>query len=76
MSAGKIVLGMLAGMAIGSVLGILFAPDKGSVTRKKLAKKGSDISRDAEDQVNGLMDKMSKKFQPIDSLDRQKVKAD
>jgi len=76
MSAGKIVLGVLAGVAIGSVLGILFAPDKGSITRKMLVKKGNNFSEDTEDKMNGFMDKMSKKFQPIDNLDRQKVKVD
>ena len=30
MDSGKLVLGVLAGLAIGATLGILFAPDKGS----------------------------------------------
>lgn len=36
MSSGKVVLGMLAGLAAGAVLGILFAPEKGSKTRRKI----------------------------------------
>ena len=36
MKAGKVFLGVLAGVAAGAVLGILFAPDKGSKTRKKI----------------------------------------
>lgn len=36
MSSGKIILGTLAGIAIGTTLGILFAPEKGCVTRKKI----------------------------------------
>ena len=32
MDSGKVVLGVLAGVAAGAILGILFAPEKGSVT--------------------------------------------
>ena len=40
MSTGKIVVGVLAGVAVGALLGVLFAPDKGSETRKKISKGG------------------------------------
>ena len=39
MSTGKIILGVVAGAAVGATLGILFAPDKGLNTRKKISKK-------------------------------------
>ncbi len=41
MSAGKILVGFVIAMATGAVLGVLFAPDKGSTTRKKLSKEGT-----------------------------------
>ena len=40
MERGKVILGLLAGAAAGSLIGILFAPDKGVDTRKKVVHKG------------------------------------
>jgi len=52
MSRGKIILGALAGLATGAFLGILFAPDKGSSTRKKIVHKG-------EEYVDSLKERLS-----------------
>ena len=41
MSAGKTLIGLVIAMAAGAVLGMLFAPDRGSTTRKKISKQGS-----------------------------------
>ena len=54
MNNSKALLGFLAGVAIGSALGILLAPDKGSETRRKLREKGSDISDSVKDTFNDV----------------------
>lgn len=56
-STTRVLLGVLAGIAAGAALGILFAPDKGSETRKKLAKSGSDLKDRLTEWGRNGMDK-------------------
>lgn len=65
MNSGKIFLGVLAGMAAGALLGILFAPDKGSETRRKIVEKGEDYVDDVKQKFNGLVDDLSKKMDGV-----------
>jgi gas vesicle protein len=51
MSTGKVILGTLAGLAIGATAGILFAPEKGSITRRQI-----------RDKSDGYVDKLKSKF--------------
>ena len=54
MKSGKVALGLLAGLAVGAVLGILFAPDKGEKTRKKISGKAKDVKDKMEKAVEGF----------------------
>ncbi len=65
MDSGKVVLGALAGLATGAVLGILFAPDKGSATRKKIVREGNDYVDGLGDKFNDFIDSASKKFEAL-----------
>jgi len=55
MSRGGVLLGALAGVAVGALIGILFAPDKGSATRKKIIDKGEDYVDNLKEKINGIL---------------------
>ncbi len=65
MSSGKVILGVLAGVAVGAVLGILFAPDKGSETRRKIAEAGEDYADAVKEKFNQVVDSMNEKFEKV-----------
>ncbi len=58
MRSGKLFLGVLAGLAAGAVLGVLFAPEKGSNTRKR-------ISRKTEDLMDSVNERIEEKFEEV-----------
>lgn len=52
-----IVLGLLAGAAIGSLMGVLFAPEKGSDTRKRVRRTAEGLKDDAIEEYELLAEK-------------------
>jgi gas vesicle protein len=69
-TSGKILAAVAAGIAAGAVLGILFAPDKGTETRRKISEQGKKIA----DGVKMKINKGKEKFNDLKEDIEQKVK--
>jgi gas vesicle protein len=65
MRSVKILLGVLVGMVSGVLVGILFAPEKGSDTRKKISKKQEDYANAFKEKFNQFLDNLSEKSKRI-----------
>jgi len=81
MDSGKLILGVLASFAVGATLGVLFAPDKGSSTRKKISKKRDDYVQEIGDKYNAFVETVTKKIDALKSdashlVDNGKAKAE
>ena len=65
MGSKKILTAVLLGAAAGAVLGILFAPDKGSETRKKISKKTGDLGDTVRNKFSEFGEAIAEKFDSI-----------
>jgi gas vesicle protein len=68
MEKGKIIVGLLGGVALGALLGVLFAPDKGSNTRRKISKKGEEYLDDIKDKFDEFLDNVSEKYSEVKDM--------
>ena len=65
MKADKIILGVLGGVAVGALLGVLFAPEKGDKTRKKIIDKSNDYADELKDKLDTLLGTTNRKYEKI-----------
>jgi gas vesicle protein len=65
MESGKTAVGVLLGIGVGALLGVLFAPHKGTKTRRKIMSKGQDYADELKGKFNGLYQEVSDKYEDI-----------
>jgi gas vesicle protein len=67
------VIGLLAGLAVGAVIGLLFAPDSGKKTREKISDKALDLADNVKDGFHSIKDNFNNGKQSLSGLKNQVV---
>ena len=65
MNTKKLLIGVVSGFITGVVIGMLFAPYKGNVLRRKIKNQSEDYSDVVKDKFNEFVDAISGKFKTI-----------
>lgn len=61
MESGKTTAGVLLGVGIGALLGILFAPAKGTKTRRRILDKGQNYTNELKGKFDEMYQDVSEK---------------
>ncbi len=69
----NLVAAVIAGIAAGAVLGVLFAPDKGTETRKKIKDEGKKFAEGIKDRLQKEKEKMTSFKEDFTKAVKEKV---
>lgn len=67
MKSGKMLLGLLSGAAAGAAIGLLFAPKKGTETRRAIGETSDSYLQGAKRNLNEFSDSLSHKVDALKS---------
>lgn len=70
-STGKVLFGVLAGAAAGVLLGVLFAPEKGSTTRRKITETSNDYTDELKEKFDEFLGTLNEKFEAVKTNARE-----
>ena len=62
-SGSKVLMGIVAGAAAGAVLGLLFAPEPGVETRRKIGEGSKDMAANLKEKFSELVDGIADKYE-------------
>ena len=75
-NTAKIIAALAAGALAGAVIGVWFAPDKGSETRKKVSEEGKKLAQSLKEKLNKMKEKSDEVASNIqESIDELEAKA-
>lgn len=74
MKNSGILLSVMAGLATGVILGILFAPDKGSQTRENISRKGEELSEEIKHKIHQFGEFISEKLDSTSGVYKHFIK--
>lgn len=61
----KIIGALLVGAVVGGAIGLLFAPEKGSDTRRKLSAKGDELTDVVKEKFDDFIEMVSKEVETV-----------
>jgi len=64
---------LLTGFVLGLVVGVLYAPDKGSYTRRKISDKGNDLKNQFADFIDSLAAKFENAADEVEDYAHEKA---
>jgi len=65
------IVALLAGLAVGAVIGVLFAPESGADIRGKISDKAGDLAESVKEKVQSVKEKCSSEAEKaMDAKDR------
>jgi gas vesicle protein len=70
-----VVVALLAGLAVGAALGVLFAPASGTETRDLIADKSKDLAESAKDKLQTYKEKIKSGADQLSDTAKDKYQA-
>jgi len=71
---GKLIGVLVIGAVVGAALGVLFAPDKGCNTRKKLMGKAKDLAEDVKQKMMDEANAFRARTEELEAIAEGKIK--
>lgn len=71
-NSGAVLAALLAGAATGVILGLLYAPEEGAETRKKIKDKANDLKDKAVDEYGRTSEVVKDKYSEVSTTVKDK----